>query len=386
MDTVRISLKEILVYVVRRWKPIVIFALVLAVGLGGYGYLQQQQTQGDATTNVGTAAQESLRSTTLSLTIDLVDFVPTSADSYHITLATNDLLGKLYERYSLVAQSANLPEILKNIVPASYSESDLSSFVTIAPKAAGLFSIVVTAPEGVDTQQAAEALYGYLSEQTDRLSQSVHKHVLASLASKSASVDSAALTGAQDSTVTAVAQASSADYVQSAVIGLLIGLVVGILFAVSVYLVTLPVQLPEQIHNQLGARYLGGVRRGKRLSFGDMLAGSLRMADEKPAMAMISANLREFAGDYKRILLTGTVSEGVIKAFAERIEKEFGDGDVFFTSGADVNKDANTIAKLADSDAVVLVERLDVSKLRCVGEEKKRLDMSGKEILGYVLY
>ena len=90
MDTVRISLKEILVYVVRRWKPIVIFALVLAVGLGGYGYLQQQ-TQGDATTNVGTAAQESLRSTTLSLTIDLVDFVPTSADSYHITLATNDL-------------------------------------------------------------------------------------------------------------------------------------------------------------------------------------------------------------------------------------------------------------------------------------------------------
>ena len=279
-----------------------------------------------------------------------------------------------------------MPDILKNIEPASYSESDLSSFVTIAPKAAGLFSIVVTAPEGVDTQQAAEALYGYLSKQTDRLSQSVHKHVLASLASKSASVDSAALTGAQDSTVTAVAQASSADYVQSAVIGLLIGLVVGILFAVSVYLVTLPVQLPEQIHNQLGARYLGGVRRGKRLSFGDMLAGSLRMADEKPAMAMISANLREFAGDHKRILLTGTVSEGIINEFAAGIVKEFSDSDVIFTPGVNVNKDAGTVAKLADSDAVVLIERLDVSKLRCVGEEKKRLDMSGKEILGYVLY
>ena len=39
-----------------------------------------------------------------------------------------------------------------------------------------------------------------------------------------------------------------------------------------------------------------------------------------------------------------------------------------------------------DSDAVVLVERIDHSKLRHIKEEKDRIEMSGKDIIGYVLY
>ena len=378
MKKVEISMKEILVYVLRRWKPIVGFALILAILLGGYSYSQGIPSTEEAIPNLAEPdIVESDQTTLLSLSIDLDLTGFEKYREYHDNIAKNDILVKLQARYLIVAQGAPLTEILSGIVPADYGDAQLDRLVKVENPSAGIINIAVSGADDVDSKMAAAAIYEYLSGRSESLSQSVSPHKLSILASSSSAVASESAP---------VPTAGDAKYISSALMGLLIGLVVGILAAAFFYLVALPVQIPEQIQRQLDVRYLGGVRRKKRLSLGDRLAGSLRLADEEQAMEIISANLREFSGNYKRILFTGTVPGGTIKAFADKMSMYSKDNEGFISYGADINKDADTIKKLADSDAVVLVERMDASKLRHVNEIRERIDMSGKEILGYVLY
>ena len=52
MKTVEISLKEIVVYVLRRWKAIAAFSLALAVLLGAYSFIRQNLSVKDTAVTV----------------------------------------------------------------------------------------------------------------------------------------------------------------------------------------------------------------------------------------------------------------------------------------------------------------------------------------------
>ena len=68
MKKVEVSLKELLIYVLRRWKFIIGLSLFIAIMVGGYSYLRQLRSNSmDASTTVNQATQ-------LSISIDLVDF------------------------------------------------------------------------------------------------------------------------------------------------------------------------------------------------------------------------------------------------------------------------------------------------------------------------
>lgn len=83
MNKVEISLKEIIIYVFRRWVPIMAVALVVMMLFSGYGYIKQKAINSNAIP-VATSSY------VLNLSIDMPTFQGTSSDSYHITLATND--------------------------------------------------------------------------------------------------------------------------------------------------------------------------------------------------------------------------------------------------------------------------------------------------------
>jgi hypothetical protein len=103
-------------------------------------------------------------------------------------------------------------------------------------------------------------------------------------------------------------------------------------------------------------------------------------------MKIIAANLKEAIGSHRSILLTGTLPESLIREFAEKLSGAFQHPDVTLTPAADINASAESIVKLSQADAVILVERLHASGLRKVYQEKERLRLAGRDILGYALY
>ena len=82
MKTIEVSLKEMLIYVLRRWKVLVIFLLIVAAALVAYG-VQKQNREHAAEPGVPEQSAEasepsSFGSYTLSLNVQLTTFKGTS--------------------------------------------------------------------------------------------------------------------------------------------------------------------------------------------------------------------------------------------------------------------------------------------------------------------
>lgn len=384
---VDISMKEIFVYIVRKWKIVVAFALVLSVAIGWVNYTKWDSYARDEITDLtetfasadGNASYVN-RTVKLSLGIDLTNFIGTSADSYHLTLAKNDILSKILNRYLLIAQGAQFTEILKDIIPSNISEDLLHDNIRVESTFTGVIDIFASGFNNVDPNKVASATYDYLLSFNEVIGKSVAEHTLAFIASSfvSSSGEKSLLANSIPATVP--------SYISSALITFIAGLIVAALVTAVLYLVLLPIQVPDQFQQQLGIRYIGGFRKNKFLSLGDKLAGSLRIASEGEAISMIYANLKDFVGDHTKILLTGSIEEQAIKEFADKLTSVNESADIVFIVGANVNKSASSINALTECDAVVLVERIGQSRVKHIKEEKDRIDMSGKDILGYVLY
>lgn len=384
---VDISMKEILVYVVRRWKIIIAFALVVAMVIGWAGYIKQAPKVPDATLDLNetsTSADGKInyanKNVKVSLGIDLINFNG-SGDSYHLTLVMNDFLEKIVNRYLLIAQGAPFTEILKDVIPSNISEDLWHDRIKVESSMTGVIDIYVSDLYNADPNEVASAIYDYLLSFNSAIGKSLAEHELSIIAS---SITQSSPTKEETLPASVVTVVSSP--IISALVAFLAGLVVAALVAVVIYLIRLPIQVPDQVQQQLGIRYIGGFRKKKFLSLGDRVAGSLRIADEGEAMGLIFANLKSFIGDHSKILLTGSIDEKSVKEFADKIALVNDRADIVFITGSDINKSASGVSALMDCDAVVLVERIDHSKLRHIREEKDRIEMSGKDIVGYVLY
>ena len=371
---VEISLKEIMVYILRRWKAIIVFASVLAILVVGYNYFKLMPRNNTNVASEAVSVAPVNQATKLSLSIDLINFVATSADSYHITLATNDLLTKLTNRYLLIAQGAQYAEILKDIVPSTVSKDVLHDSIRVESPTMGVIDIAVSGIKGVDSSKVAFAVYDYLLSYTETVSKSITEHALSFVANSS------------DEISLSVGVKSFESVYSTALVAFIAGMIIAVLVAAVLYLICLPIQIPEQVQRQLGIRYIGGYRKKKFFSLGDKLAGSLRMAGEGEATGLVYANLKSFIGSNTKILITGSIDEGLVKAFADKIALINKEADVMFITGANINKCASGVNALMDSDAVVLVESIDHSRLKRIKDEKDRIEMSGKDIVGYVLY
>jgi len=99
----------------------------------------------------------------------------------------------------------------------------------------------------------------------------------------------------------------------------------------------------------------------------------------------MAANIAQNLDGRQSVLLTGTLPEEQVSAFAGKLAKTAGLEHVRVENGGSVNKSAQSVQALADTEAVVLVERLQTSRLKEVWQEKERVEQSGKPILGYVL-
>lgn len=367
MQNVEVSIKEIVVNLLRKWKMIVLVALVFAIAFVAFTYTKQAVTRGKQQD----AISEQNGVYAINMAIELSSFVGTSPDSYHITLATNDLFTKLQNRYFLLAEGATLEDLLGNDVPAGLTKDEYVGIVSVKAPSAGILEIAARKNALIDPKIAAQAMREYLLKHNDVVTKSVTDHNLLFLS---------------EVTTTGGIVEEKSNYLIPIIIGLIIGLIFCVVILTFGYFFNPSIQTPERIKNTTEIGYLGGVLHSKYKTPSGMLAGTMRMAPKEEGIELIIENMREFLHDKKSVLFTGTVEESLLQEVTQKITNKLNRDDLTIHYGTDINGNANTIRKLVESDAVVLVERLNYSKLKNVYYEKERIEMSGKPILGYMLY
>lgn len=373
MQVIEVSIKEIIVHLLRRWKTIVAIALILAIGFAALSYANHEVLDKMLVKSSNLDANNALQgeSYEINIAIELTTFVGTSPDSYHITLATNDLLTKLVTRYTLLLDGAPLADVLSNSLSADFTNEELKEIVTIASPATGLLALSVKKNPMVNAQQAARDVFNYLMEQNELVTSSVTEHKLMILSE------------------TTVKNSDDVDdvpnYIKMAMLGFIIGLILGIALLTFLFLIKPTIQTPERINDTTGLFYLGGVLRKKHKTAADFVAGTMRMAYRENGIKLIAENMREMVQDGCTILFTGNIEPSTMEETAKKITKEIHREDMKVLIGSNINIDADTIRKLGESNAVVLMERLGVSRIKNIHFEKERIEMSKKPILGYVL-
>ena len=381
MKRVEISVKEILAYVLRQWKGIAAFTLSLLLLYAAFGYYiyqssMQRNANLDSDTGMPVSALENENTTRLSFSfVGIGDKYVGNLVGADAAWWTSQFYSGLIEYYLSIAQNASLIEVLGDLVPESTTEEMLRSWVRADGTGQGIITITVLGSKNFNSNKSAEAIFAFLQTQQSTVSQIAGAHRLVPLGSNTRSNPNILYAG----------NGKQVDY-RSYVVVFLVGLVVAIIVAILRYLISIPMQLPEQIQSQLKIKYLGGVRRKKYSSLGDRVAGSLRLLDEREAMDVIAANIADFAGENKKFLITGTLPNAAIKEFMDKLIKHYKYGSSEFIAGEDLNLHPETIEKLMDCDGVILIERLGQSRLKVVNQIIERIEMSGKEILGYALY
>ena len=355
--------------------------------------------------------------TTLNLSVEVPPDTMYLDVGNQATLGLVDLketiIQKLIGQYVILGRNAPLGELFSGITPKDYKEMYLREIVSIGKGDANTIVISATGTQTIDSERVADAMYGYLVEKTPLVAAFGGEHTLSVLGQSSDfRVDNdlsemqnnhrKAIAGYSDTVATLLDEIEEMKregrpeeprmaprVAKQAILGFVAGGFLGVAFAFVRFLSILPVQLPEQIQERFGVRYLGGVKKRIRDPFAKIAAsirGSFLLEEEDAALQLIGANLSEVIGEHKKVLLTGSITEKEHAEFAQKLSLQPTMKDVELVPAANINKSADAVRKLGETSAVVLVERLLTSKMEAVQREKDRIDVSGKEILGYVLY
>ena len=333
------------------------------------------------------------------------------------------------ERYLILANSAMLSEVLGSLLPSANDEMYLREIIqvshyqsvpnpqgavatAVSPGATGIITITAIGSKNLDARAAANAMYAYLTDKKPLITESVAEHTLRILDENTVVSADPVLAETQSTRRGLVADSTNQvtkllkeieelnankpaapsltfAIIRSFALGFLLGLVIGLALSILLHLAQFPLRFTLQVQEQLGLRFLGGVRPSRMgilfTRWKQTLTGETQLKNEAEAMALISANLEEAASGARRILVTGTLPEQTLRELSEKLSKEIKTEGIALIPSSDIRTNAEAVRDLAGADAVILVERLQTSRLKATLEEKERVGLAGKPILGYVL-
>lgn len=112
----------------------------------------------------------------------------------------------------------------------------------------------------------------------------------------------------------------------------------------------------------------------------ERLEGKAARPSEEAVLKRVTLNIQNYVGEAKKLLLTGTVSEDILKDLAGKLSESL--PGIQLVAGADMNKAADTLRLLAECDGVILVEKREASKCAQIQKEKESIDALKKPIIG----
>ncbi len=382
-------------------------------------------------------AAEKYNSNSLLMTVDpynkvvanLTFSVSVKPDSFNLDLANQRTLGfvdlgrvqatQLVSRYLILANSANLGELFSGLLPQMPEDTYLREMVFVSRYAQeaklegdeGLVTIQVTGTKDFDAGLAAHKMYEFLQGKQPLLEETITPHTLTLLEDATiTSVDNELATKQAEQRsihATAVSQITTLrneieelhdkkpsepslwKYVlKNALFAFVLGLIIGLVIAVFLYLSKFPLQYALQVQDQLKVPFLGGVKpkKGYLLTgYKNKLAGDGLLLEEKEALNVVAANLGELVKPGSSILLSGGLTARENAEVAKKLNEQLSDKNITVLPGDSLGSSAQTVRALAETQGVVLLERLDDSRLKRVLSDKERLELMDKPLLGYML-
>ena len=432
MRSVELSIREILAYILYRWRLLLLIICLFAAFFGGYAFIQQprgealQKALAEHELKLAAAEEQAsieIESLTASIKLNeqnisvlesvkgtgravttlsaLIVYDPISVDPYRVS-----------DKYISYFKETALVDVFENDASIELDENALRSLVSIKVVNLDLLpkqiDIQVLAANNFDSEVMARKLYDYFVDSSSILvsagGHTLEVRSVSTLHDEDAEPFYSTAKSEQTKTISLLNdQISSINrgigdmqrqkpgfglaIFMPMGLGAGIGLIVGLIYLAFIYVCRIYVILPEQIQNRLNIQYLGGIRRIRFSGLGNMIAGSFLLSSTiEEASKYIAANISSMVEPHESILITGTLPLSDISAFASDLLKVDGMESYKVCTHGNINTEADTIKALRDTDCVILVERLKVSTIVRVNQQIKRFSISGKTIVGYVLY
>lgn len=435
MKKIEISLKEIAVSVLNNWLFIVLSMCVFAFALGIGSYLLSPRgesldvLQQEYQANVAAVTLKSqkiideqiAKKSELERNINTLQNASANESKKiverTVEIMYNEDLVNIYtvsKTYMDYYNKIPLNVVFKDQFQGTYSDDFLKKIISISfetvkglPK---IMKLQAMGTESIDPNKALNILFDFFVDRNSELAEEAGIHTLQVTQSETYDLISTEvmyeervneLKSVLDNVNTAIENAEADiqaavaaqpvipnTIMNNALLGCLIGLIIGVIFVGLRYFYSIPLVVPEQLSQQLGIRYLGGYREKK---FGSHLSNALAgyfllFDDRQTTVNYVSANIRQVVESGDTILFTGSLSQALAQKFADELVKDKIWNDITVITAPNVNTSVEALESLTQANKVVLVERLNESKLKNVLHVTDRITISDKEIIGYVLF
>lgn len=441
-----ISLKELMVAVLRRWGIILVCAALMAGLLGGNRALKPQ-IGGNVTQDAklqelqGTldfyksTIRAGLRycdksylmkvdpfntgSASMNINIRVENEFFTATEGNKASEKLGDLVisestaSRILSRYQALIENAPADQVFQGVSEDPEFLGTIREVITVTKSADNLMMITAYSIPGMDGMNLLDRIFAYMESMKPEIVKVAGEHTISILNKARTNAVDTKLADKQIAIRTQIAVYNDrcaileneienvyrkgagkgdisvlSQVLTQAALGFIIGAVLASMYVMVSQLYRLKIQVPEQVQTQLKIRYLGGVRRKSALigRLGDHLAGELRLADGQEGVKLLALNTLEQLKGQKKILVTGSLSKEALETLTgdlNRVAKDYG---VQFDAACDINSNADSILKLGSADAVLLVERLNKSTLKQIAQAQERIQYAQKELLGYGLY
>lgn len=144
----------------------------------------------------------------------------------------------------------------------------------------------------------------------------------------------------------------------------------------------------RELKDRYKVKILGRLSDGKKVGAIDAwlnrLEGRACNGNPETEYGLIAANVKNYAGDRKKLLITGSAAADVLERAAEALKAELGEFSVIV--GNNMLEDVKTVQELPECDGVILVEQCGVSKYSAVEAEIEKTNDLGKCVVGCVVF
>ena len=443
-----IDLKDLMFAVLHKWRGILLAAVVLGLVLGGYKAYSTYQNQNDPETvqtaeetyetelkayekekeahereieNLTTdiANQEEYLEKSILMNISPYDVWEAKVDMFvktdyqilpDMVYQNIDYTSTILQTYQSVLTST---EFLKDIADQADTETRYLKELVTVTVTDNLISVQVRHESRAKAQAVLDSVLEGMEANQARITESIGYHTISEVNRSIGSIVDQTLADSQrtasDRLVTlsdnlettqteleeleepekaaSSAKAAVTSGVKYAVLGGVLGAFVVVFFICVAFLMSSKVYSAKELRSRFQLKVLGNLASGKPARGIDGWLNRLEgrvMGTADQEYSLIAANVRNYSENIGTLLVTGTVSDGLIMQVAQRLEKEL-DG-LRVISGSNMMQDAATLKKLPECDAVVLVEQCRVSVGDEIRLELEKVQDMQKAVIGCVVF
>lgn len=176
------------------------------------------------------------------------------------------------------------------------------------------------------------------------------------------------------------------------------GLLIGVLFAICLIYITFvysgKLHSSTEVEEVLGLRCLGSFsyadkKQKKKRAFScidnwiDTLAGNRNEVSPEMMQQLLTFNIQNHIRGAKRVYVTGSVDKLILSEVWNFLTSVF--TDIEISVGKNIDKDMVVFQDVMSSEAIILVEKNECSKIMDIVQEVQFVKKFDKDIIGYIL-